>query len=120
MTRPSRTGSPRGGGTLEFKPSLLHRGELSAGPAPFRYVALDGEEDEIQLPASALAFTCCQVPVIYVRGQAASITCRFADGSESTADGARLSPAHSASVFARTGELHSILVTLPATSFRGP
>jgi hypothetical protein len=52
-------------GTVYFDPGLLRAQEFTAEPASFRFLGVDNEWDELALPAQSLAFTWCQVPVIY-------------------------------------------------------
>ena len=46
-------------------PAYLDLSEFHAEPRTFGYHDVSGERREIELPAHALAFTCCQVPFVY-------------------------------------------------------
>jgi len=52
-------------GILSFKPALLLQEEFLTECDVFRYVDTDGKMQEIKLNAGSLAFTVCQVPVVY-------------------------------------------------------
>jgi hypothetical protein len=53
------------GGVLRFDPCLLRAQEFTSEPETFRFLGVDNEWIELALPAQSLAFTWCQVPVIY-------------------------------------------------------
>ena len=67
---------------LEAQPGkamLLEAGELLGGPGEFRYFDVEGREQRIDLSRDGLAFTVCQVPVVYRLADAAAITVHGAD-----------------------------------------
>ncbi|WP_415909211.1 hypothetical protein [Oleiharenicola sp. Vm1] len=99
-------------GTLAFRPTFLRAGEFTAAPAILRLPGADGRELDVALPARALAFTFCGVPVVYQLG-AGTARVRWFDaaGSHERA-GAALDAATSAEVFGRTGRVTRIEVEL--------
>ena len=52
-------------GSVSFNPELLRASEFSAESRQFRFVDIDDEWQTITVPAGGLAFTWCQVPIIY-------------------------------------------------------
>ncbi|UCG73029.1 MAG: hypothetical protein JSV45_01155 [Chromatiales bacterium] len=52
-------------GRVAFNPALLCATEFSDEPRQFRFLDIDDEWQMITVPANALAFTWCQVPIIY-------------------------------------------------------
>jgi hypothetical protein len=52
-------------GRIIFDPSLLSRDEFLTGEGHFEFVSVSGRREHIPLLANQLAFTFCQVPVIY-------------------------------------------------------
>ena len=67
---------------MRFRPLLLRAGEFLEQPAEFRYFDVNGSDRSLALSAGSLAFTFCQVPVIYQRVTGkAWIHVTFADGS---------------------------------------
>ena len=54
-------------GRIAFRPSLLREAEFLSDPATFGYVDVNGESQTLALDAGMLAFTYCQVPVVYRR-----------------------------------------------------
>ncbi|MDD3642608.1 MAG: hypothetical protein PHQ19_03995, partial [Candidatus Krumholzibacteria bacterium] len=106
------------GGLVRFRPVMLQRTELIADPAVFEYYRLDGSPGEIDLPAGSLAFTFCQVPVVYRSGgTSTSIDVISPDGARKRLDGDTLDPGTSRSLLGRTGEISRIEVDVPEERF---
>jgi hypothetical protein len=91
-------------GRVSFRPRLLRRAEFLAAPAVFEPLAADGERRRLELPAGSLAFTLCQVPVIYHLGAPGRIVVAGADGAVRDLPGDTLDAAGSASLFERSGQ----------------
>ncbi len=105
-------------GRLSFSPTLLRRDEFLNEPATYDYVDVSGRERSIGLEAGDLAFTYCQVPVVYRIGEQADLRIVLADGSERNAPDRRLDTDTSRQLFGRTGEIARIRVTHPATDLK--
>jgi hypothetical protein len=101
-------------GSVAFDPVMLDDDEYLDGDARFSYVDVGGASRSIDLAAGSLAFTFCQVPVVYTRGGDASIRVRYADGRDQLITGNSLPAEVSARVFARTGSVERIDVAVPA------
>ncbi len=99
-------------GCLHFKPSLLRKEELLDGPQMFDYVDINGDAGQIALTKGQIAFTCCQVPVVYSNSHNESILILFTDGSTETTQGNSLSQQHSRMIFGRTGKISRLEVSL--------
>jgi hypothetical protein len=97
-------------GMVNFQPSLLRTCEFVSTPRQFRYLDVDGNWQELTVPASALAFTWCQVPIIYQlddqNSPSLSITKR--DGVERVMAQLMLPTEESAELFQRNGEIREI------------
>ncbi|MDO8122545.1 hypothetical protein Q6346_14630 [Isoptericola sp. b490] len=111
LTRAGELGLRVEGGAICFRPVLLRPEEWTSEPAVFRFVDVAGRQRDVELPAGSLAFTFCQVPVIYERGARMAVRVRTADGSESDYDGGTLPLAVSTEVFRRSGHVLEIRVT---------
>ncbi len=96
------------GGQVAFRPRLLRAAELLAAPATFAPLGLDGRREPIALPAGALGFTLCQVPVIYRRSPERRLEVLEADGRRVVVPGDRLGPEHSAALLGRTGQVRRV------------
>jgi hypothetical protein len=99
-------------GCVAFRPQLLQAEEFLADGGTFRYRDLSGVSQRLRLPPRSLAFTYCQVPVIYRLGGERSLTVRMSDGSEIRSGEPRLDPATSRSVHSRAGTVGCIVVGL--------
>ena len=101
-------------GRVRFQPVLLRRREFLDTESDFSYINLSGEEKTITLPAGSLAFTVCQVPVVYRLSDGdLSIKLTRADGQVIPADQAGLDTETSISLFQRTGDVTRIDVEIP-------
>jgi hypothetical protein len=99
-------------GALSFKPTLLHNDEFLRQASDFSYVALAGERETMPLPPASLAFTVCQTPVAYVRGDIPQIEVAYQDGRSVTVPGDRLDLATSQHIFDRDGQIQRLQVTI--------
>lgn len=106
-------------GRVRFEPTILEPSEFLKVDGLFRYFDTGGNERAISLKEGSLAFTFCQVPVVYGLGSAgpgATVTLR--DGQTVSLEGSMLSEELSRSVFGREGEVLRIDVTLPSPTIR--
>jgi hypothetical protein len=101
-------------GCAIFRPMLLRKAELLKEPDIFRYYDLGGTARSIDLRAGSLAFTFCQVPVVYelVRDDA-WIRITMSDGKSTTLACDRLDADLSRALFDRTGVISRIDVRVP-------
>jgi hypothetical protein len=102
-------------GAVHFDPRLLRTCEFPSAPRQFRFLDVRGEWQELTVPASALAFTWCQVPIVYrLRGEGRpvlAITMR--DGSTETLPQLSLPADLSSELFRRSGRIRQISLDLP-------
>ncbi|MFO7975361.1 MAG: hypothetical protein R6V12_12080, partial [Candidatus Hydrogenedentota bacterium] len=99
LTRIGELGVVVQDGRLGFAPGLLKRGELLADPLDVQARTVAGPQRLAQ-PRGSLAFTVCQVPVVYTVGDGPGrmrVTRR--DGSADVLDGTALDAATSREVF---------------------
>jgi len=101
-------------GTVHFDPSLLRTVEFSSEPGSFRYLDVHGDWQEISLAAGTLAFTWCQVPVIYRLDDSTppGLTLTYEYGMTEKMPGLSLPESISAELFQRSGYVRQIDVTL--------
>jgi hypothetical protein len=90
-------------GQLSFRPRLLRRAEFLTAPALFEPLGADGQRRRLELPAGCLAFTICQVPVVYHLGEERRIVVTSADGSSRALAGDTLDRDGAAALFERSG-----------------
>jgi hypothetical protein len=102
-------------GMVSFQPSLLRECEFGAETRPFRFLDVDGKWQELQVPARGLAFTWCQVPVVYRlvdRGRPAMTVVRE-DGTSQALPTLSLPEDLSNEIFRRSGRVRQLSLDLP-------
>ena len=99
---------------VRFRPALLRRAEFLQEITPYHFVDIAGEERTIDVPAGALAFSFCQVPIVFHSSpKEASIRITRGDGESLTLEGDGLDAATSRALFARDGSILRIDVAVP-------
>jgi hypothetical protein len=99
-------------GKLCFYPCLLRKNEFIKEAKDFQYVSLTKEKKTIRLAENSLAFTYCQVPVIYKIGATESLEIKHANGNTTKLDRLQIDEKNSATIFKRTGDVEAITVTV--------
>jgi hypothetical protein len=121
LTRRGELGVGVAGGNLRFDPVLLEPDEFAGRSRKFDYFDVEGRARSIALPAGSLAFTVCQVPVVYERvAEEVAIRARLADCSETVWPGNELPAPLAAELFARTGRIDRITVRIPRAALERP
>lgn len=95
-------------GEIYFNPSLLNPDELLVAKSRFEYYDLNGIKQEISLSKGSLAFTFCQVPVIYSKSEQDQIVVTDSKGSKTVHTGNTLQKELSYRIFNRTGDCQRI------------
>lgn len=98
-------------GRLHFKPLILRREEFIQEPATLSYYDYQGEACKIEAPKNGLAFTYCQIPIVYEIAKKKSLTIHYTDGSKKETKEQFLTILDSKDVFKRTGKIESIHLT---------
>ena len=97
-------------GTISFKPLLLDPREYLDRPAPFHYRDVKGHRQTIDLPAGSLAYTFCQMPVVYHSSPGAKVEVHFSDGTSREVVGHTLDTDLSRHIFRRDGQIRQVTV----------
>ena len=105
-------------GKLVFEPGLLHQNEFLQTETMAGFVLVNGSTKTLMLEKDSLAFTVCQVPVIYNIAAAAKIEVLFTNGNTELFNANELSAAISHKVFQRTNEIAQINVSVNKESLR--
>ena len=105
-------------GSVDFNPELLRACEFLAEPGTFRYLDVDGNWQDLTVPAGGLAFTWCQVPVLYVIDDDAepTLVIRLDDGTEKELAQTRLPAEESSELFKRSGHIQQLSLTFQTAS----
>jgi hypothetical protein len=118
ITRLGELGAMVEGGQVTFSPILLRRRELLQHDGEWTCCDIHGRMERILLHPDSVAFTFCQVPVVYQRtAHEWRVTVVRADGTETVSPGNCLDAAASAALFNRTGQIRRIEVSIPDSAF---
>ena len=121
LTRFGELGLRVAAGELRFDPGLLRAREFTSGPRPFRFLDVRGEWQELTVPASGLAFTWCQVPIIYhLHGEGRpTLAITLADGGSQVLPRLSLATELSSELFRRSGHIRQISLAFPREALFG-
>ncbi|MCM2678368.1 hypothetical protein [Echinimonas agarilytica] len=114
LTRFTELGLRIQSGHVAFQPALLQACEFNSETHELTYLDVAGQWQKLTVSQQQLAFTWCQVPVLYclTDNAAPSVTLHFANGVEQSQQELRLSAEHSQQLFQRTGFIQQISVSL--------
>jgi hypothetical protein len=104
-------------GTVRFEVGLLRRREFVASPKTLCFLDVDGKWQESTVPRSGLAFTWCQVPLVYRLDDASapSVAVTLDDGSRLDVGELLLPSDLSAQLFRRNGRIRRIDVVVTSS-----
>jgi hypothetical protein len=103
-------------GKIHFQPALLRAREFASATSTLRYLDVSGNWQVTSIPSKGLAFTWCQVPIVYeLRDDSGPTLTITNDAGESrTQSQLELSAEDSAALFSRSGQIREIILSLPA------
>ncbi|WP_165372891.1 hypothetical protein [Pengzhenrongella frigida] len=113
LTRLGELGLRVDDGRIVIRPVLLRDAEWTVEPGSFDYTDLAGAQRSIDLPVGSIAFTFCQVPVVYHRGDRLEVVAHLADGTRVSGIDAGLDAGLSAGIFRRDGQVTALTVHVP-------
>lgn len=97
-------------GVLCFEPSIMKASEFIQKPQTFQYIDVKQEKQSIALEKNSLAFTVCQVPVIYKKATKGSTIVTFFEGPAKIFDTNALDAKTTKDVFERMHKIKHITV----------
>ncbi|SDS23837.1 hypothetical protein SAMN04515667_1722 [Formosa sp. Hel1_31_208] len=97
-------------GQVTFNPCLLRKERFLLSPKIFNYIDLEQNSKEIQIFIHELAFTYCQVPIIYSIAADNSIEVVYKDNSSASFNSLNLSKDISQMLFNRTNDIEFVKV----------
>jgi hypothetical protein len=118
ITRRGELGISVDNGEIGFNAALLRMEEFAGKEYDFQYYDVAGNENILKPGAGSLAFTLCQVPVVYRIAPENKIEITRRDGTE-TVSSHTLGREASRAVFRRTGEVVKLTVFLKRESVNG-
>ncbi|MBN2864240.1 MAG: hypothetical protein JXN62_13815 [Bacteroidales bacterium] len=98
-------------GTIVFSPSMLNKEELLDREKVFDFIDLKGKIRKLELHLNQIAFTFCQVPVVYTAGFKQEIIIEYAGGKQKAIQGCVIDAGTSKKIFMRTGKVSKIEFT---------
>ena len=116
ITRFGELGIRISNGSASFQPNLLRKREFISKPEGFTYIDVNEKWHEIQLPRNALAFTWCQVPIVYQLSEKNQLHLELKDGEKVVNDQLKLSNELSNEIFVRSGKIKQITVYITESS----
>jgi hypothetical protein len=99
-------------GNLAFDFLLLDRNEFPADSKVFSYWNVDGQQQQLELPAGSMAYSICQVPVILQLSNETFIKVHLTDGGIRQVEGHVLDSDNSKHIFQRDGVVHHLNICL--------
>ena len=102
-------------GELYFNPCLLRKEEFLSKETSFDYLSLLRGSQSITIPSNSLAFTYCQVPIIYHISDKDHLEIIFKDGTSSKIDALVIDRITSEKIFKRTGDIVQINANVNST-----
>ena len=99
-------------GKITFEPTLLRKTEFMSEEKSFKYINLEHDINYLELPINSLAYTICQVPIIYSLSDIEDIKISYKDNTEKLINGHELDIESSQSIFNRTNLINAIYVNV--------
>jgi hypothetical protein len=114
LSRFSELGLRVNNGTVKFQTSLLRKCEFAEKPQILRYLDVSENWQEINIPESSLAYTWCQVPIIYTleSGSDSKLSLTMADETQHDLRTLSIPESISSELFKRTGNVKQIELTI--------
>jgi hypothetical protein len=98
------------GGEIHFGCGLLRRKEFVTERTEFSYYDVTGVRQRLILKSGELAFTYCQVPIVFRQAAKNFLVVVWSNGSKRPVEASRLDAVTSREIFARTGKVGRIEV----------
>jgi hypothetical protein len=120
LTRIGELGAFVEQGALSFDTWMLRENEFTTQETTFHYVDVRRQEQSIELPPGSLAYTFCQVPIVYIRSSEDRVDIVYSGGQQRQVTGHCLDAETSGHVFRRDGHVGRIMVYVrPRRRFAG-
>ena len=99
-------------GKLLFKPSMLRIDEFINTAQIFNYIDVNSEANQIELTEQSLAFTYCQIPIVYKIADQNSLKVIYKDNKIEHFNGLTLDAKSSTKIFERSGEVIQLIANV--------
>jgi hypothetical protein len=112
LTRKGELGIQINQGKLSFNPILLNRNQFLQQEETVIFSDLEGKSYSLKLEKGSLAFTVCQVPIIYKIGEKNHIEVLYNNKQTETIPSLTLGHEISQKIFNRSGEISILIVSI--------
>jgi hypothetical protein len=112
LTRKGELGLKIKNGKLSFEPTLLNENQFLQQEEIVSFIDFGNKPYSMTLDKGSLAFTVCQVPIVYKKGNVNQVEVKYKDGKTETTSSLTLSHENSQKIFNRTGEIIQVTVCL--------
>ena len=112
LTRKGELGIKVEEGQLRFQPTLLNKNQFLQQEETVTFIDLEENPQAITLEKGNLAFTVCQVPIIYKIADSNQIEVKYENGEIEAFSTLTLSHELSQKIFQRTGEIVQVAVSI--------
>ena len=112
LTRIGELGVNVNKGRLEFNPIILNKNEFLTKNQEVTFINVIGLKNNMLLEKDSLAFTYCQVPIIYIKSTTNQMELFYENGTNEIVNSLALDIEKSKKVFQRTGEIVKIKVSI--------
>jgi hypothetical protein len=101
-------------GAVNFEMALLREREFMTERRNFCFLNIDGHWEDLAVPTAGLAFTWCQVPIVYVLrdDEVPSLVITWNDGTTTTLTKLALPAEDSGEIFSRSGRIRKLQLTI--------
>ena len=118
LTRIGELGVRMKDGKLVFQPDLLHKNEFLQKETSITFVLVNGRLKTLKLDKNSLAFTVCQVPVIYKIATTDQIEVLYTNDTTELLSTLTVNNEISNKIFKRTDEIAQLKVTINKNNLR--
>ncbi|MCM2302666.1 MAG: hypothetical protein NDI80_08585 [Flavobacteriaceae bacterium] len=118
LTRMAELGVFVENGCIHFNPSLLRKNEFLSDDSEFSFYDIQNNHIKLSLPKGSLAFTYCQIPIIYKKSDYSGIAIYFDKDTPIIEENLVLNQTISKSIFERSGVVKKIEVAIPNFHFK--
>ena len=118
LTRMGELGVKVSEGKISFDPKILKRKEFITTEKQVTFIATDENEQQLTIGKDNLAFTVCQVPVIYTIDNSNFITVEYKNGTTEVVKTHVLNAEISKKIFERSGDIAYLKVGLTEGNLR--
>ncbi len=105
-------------GIIEFKPTLLKKNEFLVESQTVDFIDISGKKVAIVLEKNSMAFSFCQVPIVYKIGTVNQLKIYYINGDPVEQDTLTLNKIQSDAIMQRKGEITHIEISITADSLR--